>query len=120
MLVGLISAVILHIIFRTFVFILNLDRPPKPKAPPKPKDKPAVGHDVKSYRKAREKKRIQAEQEQQELEIRAKALANSPLLKEALDKMVVQRSADGTPSPRSRTKPSLLDTTIVEQSSEES
>ena len=59
MVIGLLSALILHLILRTFVFLFNLDRP----SVPKPKDRPARGHDVKSYRAAREKKQRQAEKE---------------------------------------------------------
>lgn len=115
-LVGLVAALVLHGIFRTFVLIFGLDR----KLQPKPKDKPAKGHDVKSYRKAREQKRKQVEKEQEELDQRARALANSPLLKDALRKMY-KRSHEDASSPRSNIAPnsSLLDTMIMEQSAEE-
>lgn len=112
-LLGAALALLLHGIFRTFVLIFRLDRPPKPK------DVPARGPDVKSYRKSRERRRRQAEKEQQEIDARAKALANSPLLKEALNQMS-REPLDGNNSPSGRRqRRSLLDQTIIEHSDEE-
>jgi len=112
-LLGAALALLLHGIFRTFVLIFKLDRLPKPK------DLPATGPNVKSYRKSRERKRRQAEKEMQEIDVRAKALANSPLLREAL-KQMSRASLDGNLSPSERRqRPSLLDQTIIEHSDEE-
>lgn len=116
--VGLVSAFVLHAIFRTSVLILNLDRKPQSK----PNDVPAKGHDVKSYREAREKKRRAAEKEQEELEARARALARSPLLKNALAQMRRDLPEDANLSPGTRNlgaKSSLFDQTILEHSAEE-
>lgn len=115
--IGLISALVVHGIFRAFVLIFNLDRQPKPK----PKDIPAKGHDVKSYRKAREEKRMREEKEQQELEARARALAKSPLLKDALLQMQRDSPEEANLSPNTRKvgNSSLIDQTILEHSAEE-
>lgn len=115
--VGLVAALVVHGIFRAFVLIFNLDRQPKPK----PRDIPAKGHDVKSYRRAREKKKIQAEKEQQELEIRARALAKSPLLRDALLQMQRDSPEEANLSPGTRKvgSSSLIDQTILEHSAEE-
>lgn len=95
------------------VLILSLDRKPIPN------DVPAKGHDVKSYRKTRERKKEKAKREQQEIDARAKALANSPLLKQALKQMSRDPPQDyGSPTGRTP-RPSLLDQTIIEHSGEE-
>jgi len=112
-LLGAILALLLHGILRTVVLIFRLDRPPKPK------DLPAKGPDVHSYQKNRERKRRQAEKEQQEIDARAQVLANSPLLKEAL-KQMSRNTRDGNNSPSERRqRPSLFDQIIIERSDEE-
>ncbi|KAK5939967.1 hypothetical protein PMZ80_007385 [Knufia obscura] len=114
-LLGAVSALLLHGIFRIVVLIFRLDREPEPK----PKDVPARGHDVKSYRKTRERKREQAEKEQAEIDARAQALANSPLLKEALKQISGDPVEDINSPNRRKSRPSLLDQPIIENSDEE-
>jgi len=73
---------------------------------------------VKSYRKARENKRRQAEREEEEIEARARALASSPLIRDALKNMQHDDMIDpraGRPDPLA----SLQQQTILEQTDEE-
>lgn len=110
------SALVLHLTLRALVFLFNLDRPSLPK----PKDRPARGPDVKAYRAAREKKQRQAEKEQAELDARARQLAASPLLKTALQPIWRDSPEDSPSTFQKRAGRSLLDQTIIENSSEES
>jgi len=103
-----------HGILRTFVVFFRLDQ----KRASKPRDVPATGYDVKSYRKARENKRRQAEREEEEIEARARALASSPLIRDALKNMQHDDMIDpraGRPDPLA----SLQQQTILEQTDEE-
>ena len=80
---------------------------------------------MKSYRKARERKRIEAEKEAQELEERAHRLASSPLLRDALKSMQKDSPDDSpnTASGRRRSRDTaarpLVNQTIIEHSAEE-
>lgn len=115
-LIGTIAALVLHGIFRTFVFVLRLNEKPVPKI----SHIPAKGHDINSYRKAREKKKMQAEKEQKEIEATAQALATSPLLKEALKQMRRDSpNEDGSPGARIRGRQSLYSQTILEHTEED-
>lgn len=96
--IGLFAALLNYGILQTFILVLKLDRKPV-------KDKPATGHNAKTYRKAREKRRKRVEEE---VEVRkSRDLAEVPLLEDALKKM-------------NRPRMSLLDNAIVENSSEDS
>lgn len=110
-------ALFLHAILRVFILVFRLNEKP----PPRIVNIPARGHDINSYRKAREKKKLQAEKEQKEIEATAQALATSPLLKEALKQM--QRDSleerDASPSTRIRNKESLYGQTILEHTEED-
>ena len=75
---------------------------------------PAKGHNARTYSKAREQKKRAVEEERIEFEERARALADSPLLRDAIRKMKAPAPLQG------QTKPSLLDETIIEYSSEDS
>lgn len=91
------------------------------KTPPKISHIPARGHDINSYRKAREKKKQQAEKEQKEIEATAQALATSPLLKEALKQMRIDSLDDdgGSQGARIRGRESLYNQTILENTEED-
>lgn len=82
---------------------------------------PARGHDINSYRRAREKKKVQAEKEQKEIEATAQALATSPLLKEALKQMRIDSPDEksGSPASRIRSRESLYGQTILENTEED-
>jgi hypothetical protein len=116
-LIGTVTALVLHGIFRTFVFVFRLDEKPAPKI----SHVPARGHDINSYRKAREKKKMQAEKEQKGIEATAQALATSPLLKEALKQMRRDSPNDdgGSPTSRIRGRESLYSQTILEHTEED-
>lgn len=108
----------MHAVLRTFILVFKLDQ----KRVPKPRDVPATGHDVKSYRQARENKRRRAEKEQQEIEVRAKVLASSPLIRDALKNIQRNEKEKDTISPRvgrPDQSASLLGQTILEQTDEE-
>lgn len=116
-LIGIIAALTLHGILRVFVLVFKLNEPPAPKTSPIP----ARGHDINSYRKAREKKKLQAEKEQKEIEATAQALATSPLLKEALKQMRRDSPDEKSTSPgaRIRSRESLYGQTILENTEED-
>lgn len=116
-LIGVVAALTLHGILRAFILVFRLNEKPTPKV----SNIPARGHDINSYRKARERKKLQAEKEQKEIEATAQALATSPLLKEAL-KQMRRDSPDekaGSPGSRIRSRESLYGQTILENTEED-
>lgn len=106
-LIGCAAALINYGIIRTMALIMRLDRKP-------PKPIPATGHDAKSYSRTRNQKKLAIEREQAEIDARARALAETPLLKEAV------RRLKAAPGAQSKGRLSLLDETIVEYSTDES
>lgn len=114
---GAVTALILHGIFRLFVLVFQLNKKPVSRA----FDIPAKGHDIKSYREARERKKRLEEKERREIEATAQALATSPLLKEAMKQMRRDSPGEdaGGPGTRIRRRASLYNQTILEQTDED-
>ena len=106
-LIGIVLALVCHFILRLFVVVFDLDRP----TPPKPI--PPTGHDVASYRAARNEKK-QRELEKQRAEARkARLYAAHPVIKPPRP-----ASADSPVSPGLR-RHALSRETILEHTDEE-
>lgn len=121
-LVGGFLGLILHLCMRAFTVVLKLDQKP---AAPVAEDVPPRGHDLQSYRAARQKKKQEELAKQQEMATRARLTAAEPLLqgmkREARGFISIPAPASSTSNPLSpgTQRPALLRETILEHTDEE-
>ena len=116
---GIVTAFILHLVFRGMVLLLRLDRPTPPK------DIPRQGYDAVSYRAAREGKPKKMEEKEKARRENMKALASQQWLQDIVREAKLQGIAGPNRMPESpntstaATRRGLLTQTILEHSDEE-